>query len=173
MNDALIVARSTAAIVGFAATAAFAQLDKGGENHYILECDDQCVVNGRIRPGFTGAWSDPDQSGQGLFIEVLPDNRIHVAWFTFNPQGTEQAWFTGVGIYSGNQATITEVTQPTGGRWVTSPTPAQVASNVWGSLILRFVDCNNGWVEFMSTRGYGVGAMRLVRLTQPAGSTCP
>ena len=38
-----------------------------------------------IGPGFTGAWFDPAQSGHGLFLEILPDNRIQAAWFAFNP----------------------------------------------------------------------------------------
>jgi hypothetical protein len=35
-------------------------------------------------------------------------------------------------------------------------------------------DCNNGRVDFASTRpGYGSGHMDLTRLTQTAGLTCP
>ena len=103
---------------------------------------------GAIGPGFTGAWFDPAQSGHGLFVEILPDNRIQAAWFTFNPAGTEQAWFVGTGTYAGNTATLTSVVQPAGGRWIPNFDPTRVISN-------------------------GAGSMNLTRLTQPAGLACP
>ena len=126
-----------------------------------------------ITPAFTGAWYDPAQAGHGLFVEVLPDNRVLAWWFTFDPSGTQQAWFGGVGTYSGNTATITAVVQPTGGRWIPNFNPQQVANNPWGTLTLEFSDCANGVARFASTRGYGNGSMNLTRLTVPVGVQCP
>lgn len=131
------------------------------------------LVTGTIDPGFTGAWFDPSQSGHGLFIEVLDSNRLLAWWFTFNPVGTEQAWFGGVGTYSGNTATITAVNQTTGGRWIPNFDPTQIVNNPWGTLTFNFTDCKRGRVEFNSVRGYGTGSMNLTRLTQPAGTSCP
>jgi hypothetical protein len=128
---------------------------------------------GTIGPGFTGAWFDPGQSGHGVFVEILPSNRVFAGWFTFNPAGTQQAWFVGVGTYSGNTATITAVSLPTGGRWIPNFDANQVVSNFWGTLTLTFTDCNHGKVDFDSVLGYGTGSMNLTRLTQPAGLTCP
>jgi hypothetical protein len=128
---------------------------------------------GAIGPGFTGSWYDPAQSGHGLFVEVLPDNRMFVGWFTFNPAGTEQAWFVGVGTYSGNTATITPVSLPSGGRWIPNFNPNEIINSVWGALTFTFTDCNRGKVDFNSVLGYGTGSMNLTRLTQPAGLTCP
>ena len=146
-------------------------------NHYILECQGQCrkstsTATVTIGPDFTGAWFDPTQSGHGLFIEVLPHNRIQAAWFTFNPAGTAQAWFLGVGTYAGDTATLTSVVQPTGGRWIPKFDPSQVVNNAWGRLKFTFTDCRHGKVEFVSTSGYGSGSMNLTRLTQPAGLAC-
>jgi hypothetical protein len=128
---------------------------------------------GTIGPGFTGSWYDPAQSGHGLFVEVLPDNRFYAAWFAFNPPGTQQSWFSGVGTYSGNTATITDVELPMGGRWIPNFDPAQVVRNPWGTLTFMFTDCNHGRVDFDSVAGYGSGHMDLTRLTQPAGLACP
>jgi hypothetical protein len=128
---------------------------------------------GTIGPGFTGAWYDPAQSGHGLFIEVLPDSRFYAAWFAFNPAGTQQAWFTGVGTYSGNTASIATVLQPTGGRWIPNFDPNQIVPNRWGTLSFTFTDCNHGTVDFNSVLEYGAGSMSLTRLTQPAGLNCP
>ena len=49
-----------------------------------------------ITSAFTGAWYDPNQSGHGLFLEVLTDNRLLAYWFTFDQYG-QQAWFGGLG----------------------------------------------------------------------------
>lgn len=127
-----------------------------------------------IGAGFTGSWYDPAQSGHGLVLEVLPSNNLLAHCFTYNPAGDQQAWFGGVGTYSGNTATIAEVEQPTGGRWIPNFDPTHVVHQPWGNLTFTFNDCNHGRVDFASTLpGYGSGHMDLTRLTQPAGLTCP
>ena len=125
-----------------------------------------------IGPGITGAWYDPAQSGHGLFIEVLTGNRFYASWFAFNPAGTEQSWFTGVGTYSGNTAIVASVVMPTGARWIPNFDPGQIVNNAWGTLSFTFTDCNHGRVDFSSVAGYGSGSMNLTRLTQPAGLAC-
>jgi hypothetical protein len=127
---------------------------------------------GAIGPGFTGVWFNPAQSGHGLSVEVLPDNRLSAWWFTFTPDGTQQAWFGGVGSYQGNTAVIDQVVQPTGGRWIPNFNPQQVGINPWGSLTLTFRDCAHGTVAFDSTRGYGRGSLEIERLAAPLGQRC-
>jgi len=134
--------------------------------------EDASAVN--IDSGFTGAWYDPTQSGHGLFVEVLNNNSFLAWWFTFNPAGTQQSWFGGVGTYSGNTATITQVIQTTGGRWIPNFDPSKLTQIPWGTLTFTFTDCNNGRVDFNSpVPGYGIGSMTLSRLTLPDGLTCP
>ena len=122
--------------------------------------------------GFTGSWYDPAQSGHGLILEDLPGSQFLAAWFTFNPAGTQQSWFLGVGTYSGGTATITSVLQPTGGRWIPNFDPTKIVNNAWGTLKFTFDDCDHGKVDFNSTLGYGTGSMSLTRLTHPAGFAC-
>ena len=126
-----------------------------------------------IGPGFSGAWYDPQQSGHGLFLEVLPGSRLLAWWFTFTPDGTQQSWFGGVGTISGNTAMVpVDLTQ--GGRWIPNFDPAKVVRVPWGTLAFTFSDCNNGRVDFTSSfPGYGSGSMTLARLTLPAGLACP
>jgi len=104
---------------------------------------------------------------------VLPDHRLLAMWFAFNPEGNQQAWFGGVGTYSVNTATISDVALPTGGRWIPNFDPNAIVRNPWGTLTLTFTDCNHGVAKFSSGRGYGSGSMNLLRLTQPAGLNCP
>ena len=125
-----------------------------------------------ITSGFTGAWYDPQQSGHGIFIEVLADNQILAWWFTFTPDG-QQAWFGNVGTIDGDTATIAAV-QTEGGRWIPNFDPSNVTQPAWGTLTFQFTDCNHGEVNFTSSvAGYGSGHMDLTRLTQPAGLACP
>ena len=128
---------------------------------------------GSIVPAMTGAWFDPAQKGHGILVEVLPDAQVLAWWFAFNPAGTEQAWFGGLGSYSGNTATITAVDQTTGGRFIPNFDPSKIVHNAWGTLTLTFTDCDHGKVDFASTAGYGSGSMNLTRLTRPAGVVCP
>ena len=137
-----------------------------------FESSAAASASGSIGPGFTGSWFDPAQSGHGLMLEVLPDNRLLAMWFAFNPGGNQQAWFGGVGTYSGNTATIADVALPTGGHWIPNFDPNAIVRNPWGTLTFTFSDCNHGKVDFNSVRGYGSGSMNLTRLTLPAGLTC-
>jgi hypothetical protein len=130
-------------------------------------------ANVPITAGFTGAWYDPAQSGHGIFIEVLPGNQMLAWWFTFNPDGTQQAWFGNVGAIDGDTATIDAI-QTAGGRWIPNFDPANVTNPAWGRLVITFTDCNHGRVDFTSSvAGYGQGHMDLVRITQPEGLSCP
>lgn len=131
-----------------------------------------------IGPGFTGAWYDPEQAGQGLFLEVLPPRagsdqpRLLAWWFTFTPDG-EQAWFGGTGVIEGDRAVL-EVVQTFGGRWIPNFDPSNVVNQAWGSFVIYFDSCSSGTVEFSSDiGGFSSGSMRLTRLTAPAGLTCP
>jgi hypothetical protein len=130
-------------------------------------------ANVPITAGFTGAWYDPNQSGHGIFIEVLPGSQMLAWWFTFNPDGTQQAWFGNVGAIDGDTATI-DALQAQGGRWIPNFDPANVTQPAWGRLVFTFTDCNHGRVDFTSTApGYGSGHMDLTRITEPEGLSCP
>ena len=158
-------------------TRTFATPARVGFHDEVSGAKGEIIVKGSvpfaIGPGMTGAWFDPGQSGHGLFIEVLPGNRFLAAWLAFDQSGA-QAWFLGVGTYSANTATVTEVVQPRGGRWVPNFDSGQIVNNLWGTFTFRFTDCNRGRVDFSSVvPGFGSGSMELTRLTQPAGLSCP
>ena len=127
-----------------------------------------------IGPAFSGLWYDPAQSGHGIFVEVLPENRFLAWWFAFNPEGTQQTWFGGIGTYVGDTATIPDVQIATGGKWIPNFDPSKIVRASWGTLTFKFSDCNTGRVDFASTYpGYGSNHMDLSRLTMPAGLMCP
>jgi plastocyanin len=131
-----------------------------------------------ITAGFSGAWYDPAQSGHGLLLQVLSgapsaSDQLVAYWYTFNPEGTQQAWFGGIGPINADTAVVTTF-QTTGGRWIPNFDPATIVNNPWGTLTFTFSDCGHGRVDFSSTvAGFGNGHMDLIRLTQLAGLSCP
>jgi hypothetical protein len=125
-----------------------------------------------ITAAFSGAWYDPAQSGHGLLVEVLPDNRLLAYWFAFTPGGEHQAWFGGVGAIVGNQA-IVSADRGQGGDWVGAFDPAHYSLAPWGTLTFTFSDCNHGRVDFFTSSEWGTYYMELTRLTQLAGLSCP
>lgn len=129
-----------------------------------------------IGSGFTGAWVDTGATGKlGMGLEVLADNTLVALVYTFAPAGG-QAWIGGVGpIVDGDHATITmSMINGPGGRFGPDFDPAQVQNSTWGTLTLRFSDCNHGLLEWESSApGYGSGSMTIERLTLPAGLSCP
>jgi hypothetical protein len=127
-----------------------------------------------ITSAFTGAWYDPNQSGHGIMLEVLSDNRLLAYWFSFDPDGYSQVWFGGVGAID-NDLAIVGVDMSRGGRWIPNFDPSQFSLLSWGSLMFQFSDCNHGRVDFTadnSFTSYGSGHMDLTRLTMPAGLAC-
>lgn len=127
-----------------------------------------------ITAGFTGAWYDPNQSGHGIFLEVLANNQILAWWFTFAPDGT-QAWFGNVGAIdpATNTASVAAL-KTQGGQWIPNFNPANVTQPVWGTLVFSFTDCDHGRVDFNSSvPGYGQGHMDLTRIVQVDTLSCP
>jgi len=127
-----------------------------------------------IGPGITGNWFDPNQSGHGIIVEVLPANQMLLDWFVFAPEGGP-AWIVATGTISGNTAVLHgfQATGP-GGRFPPNFDPAHVQNQAWGTLTLEFADCNNGRMSWQPTSaGYTAGSMTLTRLTLPAGLACP
>ncbi|WP_395683032.1 plastocyanin/azurin family copper-binding protein [Dokdonella sp.] len=133
-------------------------------------------ANVPITSGFTGTWVDAGVTGQlGLGLEVLADGNLVAEVYTFAPAGG-QAWIGGVGpIVNGDHATITVSTiNGPGGRFAPNFDPSQVTNTTWGTLTLRFSDCNHGTLDWASTvPGFASGSLPIIRVTLPAGLTCP
>lgn len=114
-----------------------------------------------INFGHNGTWFNPDTSGQGFFIDVVPSRQEIVAsWFTFNIEGTGQRWFTAQGTFEDNRAELT-LFETTGGV-LNDPTP--VVTTEVGTLTFEFQNCTNGTANF-DIPGEGLsGAMSIIKL---------
>jgi len=121
--------------------------------------------------GVTGAWFDPNQNGQGLFLENLGNGRLLAWWFTFGPTGN-QAWFGGVGtLLDSNRARI-NVVKTEGGRWIPNFNSALINNVPVGTLDLTFPACTGGQVAYVLQQGFGTGVLPLSPLVRPVGTVC-
>jgi len=125
---------------------------------------------------FSGAWYDPNTSGQGLFFEVNPANQASTifaaAWYTFDPNGqaigggASQRWYTLQANFTPGSKTIAGIAifTRTGGVFDNgaAATQAQV-----GTATLVFQNCSAATLTFSFTAGSSAGrsgAINLVRL---------
>ncbi len=127
-----------------------------------------------ITRNFTASWFDPAHSGHGFNIEVIDSasgKSMIAFWYTFDASGAP-VWLVGQGPVIGDRALLdTQIVS--GGRFGNSFDPAQVLRRPWGTLDVRFTDCNNGSVAWSpALPGYGAGSMPITRLTQLFGSAC-
>ncbi|HSH27119.1 MAG TPA: hypothetical protein VK972_05035 [Wenzhouxiangella sp.] len=134
---------------------------------------------------FSGAWYNPEQSGEGFLVEVMPDDRAIVYWFTYTTDGSgEQAWVVGQGTIETGEVTLppgpppstavieAELIQPIGGVYGSDFDPAAIEHVDWGSLTLTLSDDHGlaGWNSNLDD--YGSGEYELQRLARPMLAEC-
>jgi DNA-binding beta-propeller fold protein YncE len=124
--------------------------------------------------GLTGSWYQPVTNGQGLEVEVFPDQSApgtgltQVSWFTFATAAglaDHQRWYTMSGaVTSGQPSAALTIYQNTGGNFNALPmTTAQAV----GTATLSFSSCSGGQLNYNFTDGSGrMGGILLTRLTR-------
>ncbi len=127
---------------------------------------------GATGAGFSGSWYEPVTDGQGITLEVLPDNLALVYWFTYTPAG-EQAWVFGVGSVNETRFEFPEIFMPVGTVFGETFDPAAVTMQPWGSLSLTFDTCGFGVMNYRSgIEDWGSGWLTLEPLTRLDGHAC-
>jgi len=146
-------------------------------------CDNQ----GRFQE-YSGAWYNPERSGEGFIVEVLPDGRGLVYWFTYVPDGSgSQAWMVGEGMLDGPEITVTvppsdqlmaeivieNMIQPVGTELPPNFDSNEIDYVDWGSLRLEFHHDGSARVFWDSQLdGYGSGDYPIERLARPKLADC-
>lgn len=125
-----------------------------------------------IEPGHSGMWWDPERNGEGWVLEVLPNDRAVLYWYTYDEQGA-QRWMLGVGDILRDEAgdSIDFTLYATeGGRFGDDFDPNDVVEEVVGSAQMQFADCFNGEFSF---NAYGQSlAIDIVRLSETMAAGC-
>lgn len=110
----------------------------------------------------SGAWYDPASSGQGWFLEVIPESRtLYAAWFTFQSAtglpGNHPArlrWYSLQGTYAAGATTMTlDVLENRGGVFAAPP---GTAPRKIGEATLRFEVCDRGVLDYTLTEAEGL-----------------
>jgi len=135
-----------------------------------------------IRPSYSGAWYNPDQTGYGISVEVLDDERTIFFWYTYDQEGNP-FWLLAEGVNS--KVHLSGMFIPhirveatayfyEGMIWGEFD-PATRARQEWGTIILDFPywSCNRAHMEWHPTmEGFTAGDTDLERLTSLYGLDC-
>lgn len=135
-----------------------------------------------IRPSYSGAWYNIDQSGHGISVEVLDEENTVFFWYTYDQDG-RPFWLLAQGVNS--EVFLTGMMIPhvrveatayyyEGMIWDEFD-PATKTRQEWGTIVLDFQywECNRAHMEWFPTMdGFTQGATELVRLTSLYGLDC-
>lgn len=106
-----------------------------------------------INFGLSGGWFNPETSGQGILIEVLPASRqVFMAWFTYvaAPKmigSSDHRWLTGLGTYEGSRVEID--LRVTSDGFFDDPVDVQrTEPGTVGTVELEFTACDAGTMSY-------------------------
>jgi subtilisin family serine protease len=120
-----------------------------------------------IQAGLAGTWFNPATPGQGFLIDVDAVARLmFVAWFTYEPSGGVQRWFTLQANYTANPITL-PIFRTVGGRFDQA---GGTQTTEAGSATLRFDNCSRGTLTYRLSDG-ATGTIPLQRLL-PGPAAC-
>ncbi len=125
-----------------------------------------------ILPAHSGSWYDPGQSGHGLNVEILDNNRAQIYWYTYDHQGNN-LWLIGSGTHNGQEIMVDAATT-NGAMFPPAFDPDDVNLTLWGQFYLRFTGCHSAvfkWTPKPNST-YTGGEMTVTRLTQLKGHSC-
>ncbi len=133
-----------------------------------FEFDDNLSIP--ITTDLNGSWYWPENSGQGINIEILNNGtQLWGYWYTYSPVNGSQRWFTLQGTIDGNQAEFDIISTSNGGFVVSEPPEL----TLWGTGTVFFESCLNGTFNFTSEVEASSGTIPLTRLTASTGSCLP
>jgi outer membrane protein assembly factor BamB len=140
---------------------------------------------GLAQIGLSGAWYTPQISGQGLFFEYFPQNKLLFApWFTFSVPNVSSSgapldsdnvadlrWYSLSGIIEpGAKVAQLEIRRNIAGVFNSAPI---TESTVVGSATLRAQDCNRATLEFEFISSEAQGKYGVLPLDRLTGGSAP
>lgn len=125
-----------------------------------------------LTAGHSALWYNPNESGHGFNMYMLPDERVVAFWYVYDNQGNP-IWLIGIGNHDGFKATL-DVTISTGAMFPPNFDTNDVITESWGTLEIEFSSCNNGKFKWNPAAGsvFTAGEINVVRLTSTLGLFC-
>ena len=129
----------------------------------------------------SGNWYDPATSGQGLTVEVNPNNgAFFSAWYTYTPNGAGigvagQRWYTAQADFTPGMRSIPVTIYETTGGVFDTPTPPGQQTVVVGTGTMEFQSCSAARFSYQFTGGTSSGLSGFINLRRvgpvPPGCT--
>ena len=135
----------------------------------------------KINPGINGTWFDPNTSGQGFLIDVLPDsNTFFIAWFTNDTSLPDsnltsvigdagQRWLTAQGELGSDNSVTLDIFSISGGIF---DQPSSISNEVVGSMTVTFGDCTAGIVDYTFDDSGLAGSIPIKRVVNDNVALC-
>lgn len=131
-------------------------------------CDDT-PVSTPLSPALSGAWYQPERSGEGFLVQSQGDGRVFVIWFTYDDQG-RQYWITGQATSVTGNGFTADLIATRGAAFGDDFRRAEVERFDWGSVTFTFSDCDSAEITYASDlEVFGSGSLSLQRLSRPIG----
>ncbi|MEM1092224.1 MAG: hypothetical protein AAF552_04545 [Pseudomonadota bacterium] len=126
----------------------------------------------QISARHAGSWFNRVRDGEGVIVEVSegPEGRsLVVSWYTY--LGGRQQWLIGSApLPAGARELTVPVIRTSGADFGPAFDRNDVQRESWGSVTLRFLDCQQ--LEFSYDGADGIGELQLQRLTSVSGLRC-
>lgn len=122
--------------------------------------------------GFSGAWFDPATAGQGIVVEVNPnDANTFFGWYTYALNGVSsgasgQRWFTAQAPYTVG-STVIPLTLYTSTGGIFDSSGGVVTTDPVGSATLTFTSCTTATLSYTFSNGEFGGRTGSISLTRP------
>lgn len=144
-------------------------LSKATRLTYVVPCTGAPNVDA----GRSGSFFAPTRDGEGIFVQVLPNGRALIIWYTYDPQGRQFWTISSDANVSGNTITASMLYPSQTTRFGSNFNQSQVQLSPWGTVTLVYSGCNALSFSYSSTvAGFGSGQYNYQRLTSLAGTNC-
>jgi hypothetical protein len=135
------------------------------------EVDEILGQQGMTAQMSDGSWAVTGHNGEGMIIDVTVQGQLVLNWLTYDNEG-KQMWLLGLTDQTSGpevQVTMSRYSGPTFGPMFN---PDDLDAELWGDVMIKFLDCGNAVVHYDSVSGFGSGELQIQRIYYASGSLC-
>lgn len=118
-----------------------------------------------------GSWAVTGHDGEGMVIDVTTEGKLLMYWMTYDNQG-KQVWLLGLTDQTSEAIVHMNMYRYSGPAFGAAFSTEDLKSELWGEVMINFLDCGNAEVNYQSVSGFGSGNLQIQRIYYAAGSIC-